>query len=728
MLGRPPTASEVPSDQVRTSPSKEVRVPAPQVQPSSGFQPRQTSDGSTASTNASTDINSPVSGEELLIRLNNVDKKLDDVMLLVSDCLAGIDKIERARPSSAGRSESEEDEESSDNGSRPSSASSVFSASKVVAEAEENGTGSRPIKEVARPSERPADLQAPSDCWGDDRTNEHLKDSMVGDAWTQPNAPVSLQIPKPGGWRFWGSTRNSSNSEGDSISNTEDCDSGESPVSPGKRDALHRAARKAIFKSRSERSELVWNLLEESDSSFAARVWTRFWCFLVTSSVVLTLTQTLEHQPLPGSLAVALEVTMEIIFAAETVARFLSCPDRKHMIKSTLFMIDVLSVVPFFLRAAMGFQPAATLGAGDPARFILLCVVPIVRLLKYLRKEQLQLKLFESMVDASSDTLQFLGYVGVSINLTFAATLFLLEPEDNVESFMHASYLCLITMTTVGYGDITPVTDVGKVAISVLAVVSALYMALPIGVLGNAFSSVWKDRDLILLVEKTRRKLAQWGYREYDLSELFKRWDVDGDGELDLSEFRIMVKDDFSMNLPDERIVDLFEVFDKDRGGSIDDMEFLHVVFPGTWHALVQKEKEEEEEKARLEEEEKKRKEVEKKAERKRRKSINDGESLSPRGRRASDGDVSPSKRSPRPSMVPGIVGEGGSPPTTSPRPGYERVLALDTTADGGFGTLTRQRVFVGPGAVGAEPPCHKAGVLPAESRTLSAITVHDEV
>mmetsp|Transcript_46564 Transcript_46564/g.124440 ORF Transcript_46564/g.124440 Transcript_46564/m.124440 type:complete len:289 (-) Transcript_46564:143-1009(-) len=213
--------------------------------------------------------------------------------------------------------------------------------------------------------------------------------------------------------------------------------------------------------------------------------------------------------------------------------------------------------------------------------------------MKILSKQQLQLQIFQSVVDKVRESMVFLGFVGVTIAITAASLLYLVEPEDNIESYPHACWLTVVSMTTLGYGDVYPVSDWGRLILSFLMVFSAAYMAMPIGVLGNAFSSVWQDRDLILLVERTKRTLAEWGYTVNDLPLLFERYDSDDDGELDLADFFHMMQD-LQVNLRDERLVDLFEIFDKDRGGTVDDKEFMHVVFPRAWHAWIHKEQEKE--------------------------------------------------------------------------------------------------------------------------------------
>merc|ERR1719486_752811 len=102
-------------------------------------------------------------------------------------------------------------------------------------------------------------------------------------------------------------------------------------------------------------------------------------------------------------------------------------------------------------------------------------------------------------------------------------------------------WLTIVTMTTVGYGDVTPQTPYGSFITAVLVVSSVLYMAMPVGIIGGAFTNVWSDRKRILICHQTKHRLLHWGYSAWDIPHLFRCFDGDGNGELDLEEFRRMM-------------------------------------------------------------------------------------------------------------------------------------------------------------------------------------------
>merc|ERR1719464_2331721 len=123
-------------------------------------------------------------------------------------------------------------------------------------------------------------------------------------------------------------------------------------------------------------------------------------------------------------------------------------------------------------------------------------------------------------------------------------------------------------MTTVGYGDTVPKSPAGSCIVAVLVICSVLYMAMPLGIIGQAFTEVWADRDRILLVERTKLQLTKWGYKAQDIPALFDWFDEDGDGQLTIAEFTQMMNS-MRVGLKEKRLCELFQSFDGDGSGTI---------------------------------------------------------------------------------------------------------------------------------------------------------------
>jgi len=184
------------------------------------------------------------------------------------------------------------------------------------------------------------------------------------------------------------------------------------------------------------------------------------------------------------------------------------------------------------------------------------------------------------------EALPVLLFTLLVITLVFSTAIYMVEPRHNIETLPRAMWLVMVTMTTVGYGDVTPESVAGSLLVAVLVIGSVLYMAMPIGIIGEAFTRVWQDRDRILLMEQARERLVSWGFTCSDVSVLFESFDQNRNGQLNYNEFYRMIRS-MNIGLPDERIVKLFNHFDVGQNGFILQDNFIQVLFPSSYHMIA---------------------------------------------------------------------------------------------------------------------------------------------
>lgn len=163
--------------------------------------------------------------------------------------------------------------------------------------------------------------------------------------------------------------------------------------------------------------------------------------------------------------------------------------------------------------------------------------------------------------------------------LVFSALVYLAEPADSFPRFFDALWFCIVTIGTTGYGDYTPKTVQGRTASGLLIISSALYMAMPLGIVGNAFCAVWEIRDQLLLVRHVRERFLENGYVAMDAPIMFSLFDTDGSEELDINEFIGMLRQ-MHIELSHQCAIDLFKYVDGDDSGAIDCQEFIRAIFP----------------------------------------------------------------------------------------------------------------------------------------------------
>lgn len=333
-------------------------------------------------------------------------------------------------------------------------------------------------------------------------------------------------------------------------------------------------------RGRSRWVEIVTNFMDDPDSSEAACYYHQIRTFIILIGVFVTFLQSLKEPPLHGIYAAVIETLFDMLFCVELLVRFVFSPNPSKFLFDIYNLLDILSVAPLAVRAAIGFV-LLTSEAETTSTYVLICGVPVIRLLKLLRGFH-QIHLLSKAFRLAFEALPVLIFTLVVITFTFSSLIYIVEPRDNIDCLPKAIWLCIVTMTTVGYGDLTPVSGPGYVIIAILVISSVLYMAMPLGIIGYSFTQIWKDRDRILLTQRTRDRLIQWGYSALDIRKVFAHFDSDGGGELDLEEFREMMRA-MQIGLSEERIIELFLSFDADGGGAVDEKEFVRGLFPGEY-------------------------------------------------------------------------------------------------------------------------------------------------
>jgi voltage-gated potassium channel len=147
-----------------------------------------------------------------------------------------------------------------------------------------------------------------------------------------------------------------------------------------------------------------------------------------------------------------------------------------------MLVIDLLSILPFYL----------TFLGLDLRSLRILRVAKIFRLLKLVRYVKALDRIINAVKDRSKEIVIALALI--SFMVLIAATLMYYaekEAQPNVfTSIPAAMWWAVATLTTVGYGDTYPVTAVGKILGSLIAIFGISAIAIPTAILSDAFNSI----------------------------------------------------------------------------------------------------------------------------------------------------------------------------------------------------------------------------------------------
>lgn len=140
---------------------------------------------------------------------------------------------------------------------------------------------------------------------------------------------------------------------------------------------------------------------------------------------------------------------------------------------SPMAFIDLVSILPSVTILHGGFRLLKI--------FRLLRTLKVLRTLKFLRYS----RSFDIIINVFRKQKKVLGAVAtmaVAYIMVSALVIYNVEPES-FDNFFHAIYWATISLTTVGYGDIYPVTTIGRVVTMISSVFGIAIIALPSGVI-----------------------------------------------------------------------------------------------------------------------------------------------------------------------------------------------------------------------------------------------------
>lgn len=176
-----------------------------------------------------------------------------------------------------------------------------------------------------------------------------------------------------------------------------------------------------------------------------------------------------------GALFQAMEWGFTVLFTVEYVARLVSVRHPARYAGSFFGIIDLLAFLPtylvLFFPQAVAFQGIRVLR--------LLRVFRILKLGAYVAEYR---ALGQALRASARKILIFLSVVLMAV-LLLGTTMYVIEgPEHGYTSIPISVYWAIVTMTTVGYGDLTPHTDLGKLVASMMMLIGWGILAVPTGI------------------------------------------------------------------------------------------------------------------------------------------------------------------------------------------------------------------------------------------------------
>ena len=300
-----------------------------------------------------------------------------------------------------------------------------------------------------------------------------------------------------------------------------------------------------MFVSRKRMLEILEQAQEGDRTSLVVD---RFLSFLIVTNILAVSLESVESIGIAYRQAFLIfEYFSVVIFGFEYLLRIWSCAERTSGAAQTVTgrrlayifsfngLVDLIAILPSLL----------ALVAGN----VDLRWVRVVRLLRILKISNYSSALEDLASAIYEERQSFLAALYLFCIALFIASalMYVVERHAQPERFAsipEAMWWALITLTTVGYGDVSPVTPLGKIVGALTAFMGVCTVALLTGIIANAFASqVSRKKDILMAEVSQALQDGEISDDEYDKIESLRR----------------------ELNLPEAQVRAIVEIMYKDR-------------------------------------------------------------------------------------------------------------------------------------------------------------------
>lgn len=209
-------------------------------------------------------------------------------------------------------------------------------------------------------------------------------------------------------------------------------------------------------------------------------------CILLSIIIVMLDSVKSVHQQY-GELFYILEWGFTFLFTIEYVLRLISVKRPLSYIISLLGIIDLLAIIPMYLSILfIGAQSLLVLRA-----LRILRIFRIFKLTHFLS----EISFLSSALKSSVKKISIFMLVVLTLVVILGSVMYLVESEENgFGSIPDSVYWAIVTITTVGYGDISPATPLGKLIASIIMLLGYGIIAVPTGIITTEMAMVARSK------------------------------------------------------------------------------------------------------------------------------------------------------------------------------------------------------------------------------------------
>lgn len=175
----------------------------------------------------------------------------------------------------------------------------------------------------------------------------------------------------------------------------------------------------------------------------------------------------------------SIELITVLIFTFEYLLRVLLSDRKLKYIFSFYGIIDLFSILPFFLSAQIDLRSLRTLR-----------LLRLLRIAKLIRYNEVVSKYKDAIIEIKSELILFLTFTLITMYLAAVGIYYFENPAqpEVFDSVFSSLWWAVATLTTVGYGDIFPITAGGKIFTFIILMMGLGVVAVPTGLLSSALT------------------------------------------------------------------------------------------------------------------------------------------------------------------------------------------------------------------------------------------------
>lgn len=229
-------------------------------------------------------------------------------------------------------------------------------------------------------------------------------------------------------------------------------------------------------------------IIYESNTT-AGKVFDVSLLIVIVGSILIVMLDSVEKWHLAyGDVFITLEWIFTIIFTIEYILRLISIKRPVKYVISFFGIIDLLAIIPSYLSIFFG-------GAQSLLVFRALRLLRVFRIFK-LTHFLTEMQFLSVAIKGSLRKISIFMMVVLVLVVILGSVMYLVENGENgFASIPDSIYWAIVTITTVGYGDISPVTTLGKFVASVIMMMGYGIIAVPTGIVTTEMALAARKRE-----------------------------------------------------------------------------------------------------------------------------------------------------------------------------------------------------------------------------------------